>query len=186
MGGAGSGGSLSWFHGAHLLLTPVGVDTAALVRGKPRAKLGLPSSTQSDGCRGKRDGASSLESKLKRRLEREGLSSERWDRITKMRAPKKKRIKLSHPKDTDSLKLERECSYELAPSADTQSLPSDSSSSEQEDSEDEDAICPAVSCLQPEGDEVSEVWAMEDVRSLNSEPCERQLARPGLSPAYLP
>ncbi|XP_059731590.1 lysine-specific demethylase 5B isoform X2 [Bos taurus] len=119
-----------------------------------------PGSEKSDGCRGKRDGASSLESKLKRRLEREGLSSERWDRITKMRAPKKKRIKLSHPKDTDSLKLERECSYELAPSADTQSLPSDSSSSEQEDSEDEDAICPAVSCLQPEGDEVD--WVQCD------------------------
>ena len=115
--------------------------------------------------------------------EETGLSSERWDRITKMRAPKKKRIKLSHPKDTDSLKLERECSYELVPSADTQSLPSDSSSSEQEDSEDEDAICPAVSCLQPEGDEVSEVWAVEDVCSLSSEPCEHQLARPGLSPA---
>uniref|UniRef100_A0A8C2XZN1 [histone H3]-trimethyl-L-lysine(4) demethylase n=1 Tax=Capra hircus TaxID=9925 RepID=A0A8C2XZN1_CAPHI len=119
-----------------------------------------PGSEKSDGCRGKRDGASGLESKLKRRLEREGLSSERWDRITKMRAPKKKRIKLSHPKDTDSLKLERECSYELVPSADTQSLPSDSSSSEQEDSEDEDAICPAVSCLQPEGDEVD--WVQCD------------------------
>ncbi|XP_027831824.1 lysine-specific demethylase 5B isoform X2 [Ovis aries] len=119
-----------------------------------------PGSEKSDGCRGKRDGASGLKSKLKRRLEREGLSSERWDRITKMRAPKKKRIKLSHPKDTDSLKLERECSYELVPSADTQSLPSDSSSSEQEDSEDEDAICPAVSCLQPEGDEVD--WVQCD------------------------
>ena len=86
-----------------------------------------------------------------------------------MRTPKRKRIKLSHPKDTNSFKLERERSYELVPSADTQSLPSDMSYSGQEDSEDEDAICPAVSCLQPEGDEVSEVWAAEDVRSLNSD-----------------
>lgn len=85
-----------------------------------------------------------------------------------MRTPKKK-LKLSHPKDTNNFQLERERSCELAHPADMHSLPSDTSYSEQEDSEDEDAICPAVSCLQPEGDEVSEVWAVEDVRSLNSE-----------------
>lgn len=133
------------------------------------AKWSLPSSTQSDGCRGKRDGVSGLESKLKRRLEREGLSSERWDRVAKTRTPKKKRIKLSHRKDTNSFKLERARGHELVPSADAQSLPADASCSEHEDSGDEDAVCPAVSCLQPEGDEVSEVWAAEDVRSLNSE-----------------
>lgn len=86
-----------------------------------------------------------------------------------MRTPKKKKIKLSHSKDTNNFKLERERSYELVRSAETHSLPSDTSYSEQEDSGDEDAICPAGSCLQPEGDEVSEVWAIEDVLSLNSE-----------------
>uniref|UniRef100_A0A8C0R1T6 Lysine-specific demethylase 5B n=1 Tax=Canis lupus dingo TaxID=286419 RepID=A0A8C0R1T6_CANLU len=100
----------------------------------------LPSSNEC--CRGKRDGINNLERKLKRRLEREGLSSDRWDR------------------DMNSFKLERERSYELVRSAETHSLPSDTSYSEQEDSEDEDAICPAVSCLQPEGDEVD--WVQCD------------------------
>ncbi|XP_057586008.1 lysine-specific demethylase 5B isoform X3 [Hippopotamus amphibius kiboko] len=125
-----------------------------------RSSPGRPSSEKGDGCRGKRDGVGGLESTLKRRLERDVLSSERWDRVAKIRTPKKKRIKLSHPKDTNSFKLERERSCELGPSADTQSLPSDTSYSEQEDSEDEDAICPAVSCLQPEGDEVD--WVQCD------------------------
>nr|XP_030700252.1 lysine-specific demethylase 5B isoform X3 [Globicephala melas] len=119
-----------------------------------------PSSEKSDGCRGKRDGVSGLESKLKRRLEREGLSSERWDRVAKTRTPKKKRIKLSHRKDTNSFKLERARGHELVPSADAQSLPADASCSEHEDSGDEDAVCPAVSCLQPEGDEVD--WVQCD------------------------
>uniref|UniRef100_A0A8C0KU81 Lysine-specific demethylase 5B n=1 Tax=Canis lupus dingo TaxID=286419 RepID=A0A8C0KU81_CANLU len=106
------------------------------------------------------NGINNLERKLKRRLEREGLSSDRWDRVKKMRTPKKKKIKLSHSKDMNSFKLERERSYELVRSAETHSLPSDTSYSEQEDSEDEDAICPAVSCLQPEGDEVD--WVQCD------------------------
>ncbi|XP_033271847.1 lysine-specific demethylase 5B isoform X3 [Orcinus orca] len=125
-----------------------------------RSSPARPSSEKSDGCRGKRDGVSGLESKLKRRLEREGLSSERWDRVAKTRTPKKKRIKLSHRKDTNSFKLERARGHELVPSADTQSLPADASCSEHEDSGDEDAVCPAVSCLQPEGDEVD--WVQCD------------------------
>lgn len=50
--------------------------------------------------------------------------------------------------------------------------PSDTSCSEQEDSEGEEAICPAASCLQPGGDEVSEIRAMEDARPLTQEPRE--------------
>ncbi|KAF6274599.1 lysine demethylase 5B [Rhinolophus ferrumequinum] len=119
-----------------------------------------PSGEKSDGCRGKRDGVNGLERKLKRRLEREGLASERRDRVRKMRMPRKKKIKLSHPKDTDNPQLERERSSEAAPSAETHSPPSDTSYSEQDDSEDDDAICPAVSCLQPEGDEVD--WVQCD------------------------
>lgn len=119
-----------------------------------------PSSEKNDCLRGKRDAINSLERKLKRRPEREGLPSERWDRVKKMRTPQKKKIKLSHPKDMNNFKLERERSYDLVRNAETHSLPSDTSYSEQEDSEDEDAICPAVSCLQPEGDEVD--WVQCD------------------------
>uniref|UniRef100_A0A6I8PG15 [histone H3]-trimethyl-L-lysine(4) demethylase n=1 Tax=Ornithorhynchus anatinus TaxID=9258 RepID=A0A6I8PG15_ORNAN len=117
-------------------------------------------SEKSDCCRGKRDGGSSLERKLKRRLEREGLSTERRERMKKMRTPQKKKIRMAHSKDMNGLKLERERGYELTHSSETQSLPSDTSFSEQEDSEDEDAICPARSCLQPEGDEVD--WVQCD------------------------
>lgn len=88
--------------------------------------------------------------------------------MRKVRTPRKKKIRLSHPKDTDNVQLARERGSEAGRSAETHSLPSDTSYSEQEDSEDEDAICPAVSCLQPEGDEVSEVWAVEDMLPLNS------------------
>ncbi|XP_012872766.1 PREDICTED: lysine-specific demethylase 5B [Dipodomys ordii] len=119
-----------------------------------------PSNEKNDCCRGKREGTASLERKLKRRLEREDLSSEPWERVKKTRTPKKKKIKLSHPKDMNNFKLERERSYELVRSTETHSLASDTSYSEQEDSEDEDAICPAVSCLQPEGDEVD--WVQCD------------------------
>lgn len=124
-----------------------------------RSSPARPGSEKSDCCRGKRDGASSLERKLKRRLDREGLASERWGRVRRVRAPRKKKVRLSHPKDTDALPWERERSCELVRSAETHSLPSDASYSEQEDSED-DAICPAGSCLQPEGDEVD--WVQCD------------------------
>lgn len=98
-----------------------------------------------------------MERKLKRRFERESFCGEKRARVKKMRTPKKKKLKPSHSKDQCSNKLERERErlLELQRSSDSQLLPSDTSSfSEQEDSEDEDAICPAVNCLQPEGDEV--------------------------------
>ncbi|ELK34975.1 Lysine-specific demethylase 5B [Myotis davidii] len=108
---------------------------------------------QSDCCRAKREGSSSLERKLKRRPERADLAGERWGRVRKVWAPGRKRIRLGPPQDTDTFPLESERGYAPVRPADTHSLPSDTSSSEQEDSEDEDAICPAGSCLQPEGDE---------------------------------
>lgn len=97
-----------------------------------------------------------MERKLKRRFERESFCGEKRARVKKMRTPKKKKLKLSHSKDLCSNKLERERErlVELQRSSDSHLLPSDTSFSEQEDSEDEDAICPAVNCLQPEGDEV--------------------------------
>ncbi|KAL0609031.1 Lysine-specific demethylase 5B [Plecturocebus cupreus] len=160
--------TVNWQHRAQQLLSSGNLKFvvqdrvgSGLLYSRWQASAGQVSDTnKNDCCRGKRDGINSLERKLKRRLEREGLSSERWERVKKMRTPKKKKIKLSHPKDMNNFKLERERSYELVRSAETHSLPSDTSYSEQEESEDEDAICPAVSCLQPEGDEVD--WVQCD------------------------
>uniref|UniRef100_A0A8C5JIP5 [histone H3]-trimethyl-L-lysine(4) demethylase n=1 Tax=Junco hyemalis TaxID=40217 RepID=A0A8C5JIP5_JUNHY len=117
---------------------------------------------QSECCRGKKDGMSYMERKLKRRFERETFCGEKRARVKKMRTPKKKKLKLSHSKDLCSNKLERERErlLELQRCSDSHLLPSDTSFSEQEDSEDEDAICPAVNCLQPEGDEVD--WVQCD------------------------
>lgn len=125
-----------------------------------RSSPGRPGGEKSDCCRAKREGSSSLERKLKRRPERDGLAGERWGRVRKAWAPGRKRIRLGPPQDTDTFQLESERGHAPVRAADTHSLPSDTSSSEQEDSEDEDAICPAGSCLQPEGDEVD--WVQCD------------------------
>ncbi|XP_054568880.1 lysine-specific demethylase 5B isoform X1 [Eptesicus fuscus] len=118
-----------------------------------RSSPGRPGGEKSECCRAQREGSSSLERKPKRRPERDGLAGEHWGRVRKVWAPGRKRIRLGHPQDTDAFPLESERGYAAVRPADTHSLPSDTSSSEQEDSEDEDAICPAGSCLQPEGDE---------------------------------
>ncbi|KAK1327920.1 hypothetical protein QTO34_012341 [Cnephaeus nilssonii] len=129
-------------------------------RARRRAQLpGRPGGEKSECCRAPPEG-SSLERKPKRRPERDGLAGERWGRVRKVWAPGRKRIRLGHPQDTDAFPLESERGYAAVRPADTHSLPSDTSSSEQEDSEDEDAICPAGSCLQPEGDEVD--WVQCD------------------------
>uniref|UniRef100_A0A8C3UQ30 [histone H3]-trimethyl-L-lysine(4) demethylase n=1 Tax=Catharus ustulatus TaxID=91951 RepID=A0A8C3UQ30_CATUS len=123
----------------------------------------LPETNKVRLGQGKKDGMSYMERKLKRRFERESFCGEKRARVKKMRTPKKKKLKPSHSKDQCSNKLERERErlLELQRSSDSQLLPSDTSSfSEQEDSEDEDAICPAVNCLQPEGDEVD--WVQCD------------------------
>ncbi|XP_036210565.1 lysine-specific demethylase 5B isoform X1 [Myotis myotis] len=120
-----------------------------------RSSPGRPGGEKSDCCRAKREGSSSLERKLKRRPERDGLAGERWGRVRKAWAPGRKRIRLGPPQDTDTFQLESERGHAPVRAADTHSLPS-----EQEDSEDEDAICPAGSCLQPEGDEVD--WVQCD------------------------
>ncbi|KFU83837.1 Lysine-specific demethylase 5B, partial [Chaetura pelagica] len=111
---------------------------------------------------GKKDGISYMERKLKRRFERESFCDEKRARVKKIRTPKKKKLKLSHSKDvcTNKLERERERFLEMQRSSESHLLPSDMSFSEQEDSEDEDAVCPAVNCLQPEGDEVD--WVQCD------------------------
>ncbi|KAH0520054.1 Lysine-specific demethylase 5B [Microtus ochrogaster] len=160
--------TVNWQHRAQQLLSSGNLKLvqdqdlcSGLLFSRWQASAGqAPETNKNDCLRGKRDGINSLERKLKRRPEREGLSSERWDRIKKMRTPQKKKIKLSHPKDMNNFRLERERSHDLVRNAETHSLPSDTSYSEQEDSEDEDAVCPALNCLQPEGDEVD--WVQCD------------------------
>uniref|UniRef100_A0A674JCC6 [histone H3]-trimethyl-L-lysine(4) demethylase n=1 Tax=Terrapene triunguis TaxID=2587831 RepID=A0A674JCC6_9SAUR len=126
-----------------------------------RSAIG-PTSEKNECCRGKRDGVGSVERKLKRRFEREGFCGEKRARVKKLRTPKKKKLKLNPSKDLSNSKLERERErlFEVQRSSESHLLPLDMSFSEQEDSEDEDAICPAVNCLQPEGDEVD--WVQCD------------------------
>ncbi|XP_074749556.1 lysine-specific demethylase 5B [Strix uralensis] len=126
-----------------------------------RSSIG-PTNEKNECCRGKKDGISYMERKLKRRFERESFCDEKRARVKKMRTPKKKKLKLNHSKDlcTNKLERERERLFEMQRSSESHLLPSDMSFSEQEDSEDEDAICPAVNCLQPEGDEVD--WVQCD------------------------
>ncbi|NXS39894.1 KDM5B demethylase, partial [Balaeniceps rex] len=126
-----------------------------------RSSVG-PTNEKASCCRGKKDGISYMERKLKRRFERESFYDEKRARVKKMRTPKKKKLKLNHSKDlcTNKLERERERLFEMQRSSESHLLPSDMSFSEQEDSEDEDAICPAVNCLQPEGDEVD--WVQCD------------------------
>uniref|UniRef100_A0A8C3SIV1 [histone H3]-trimethyl-L-lysine(4) demethylase n=1 Tax=Chelydra serpentina TaxID=8475 RepID=A0A8C3SIV1_CHESE len=127
--------------------------------------VGRSDLSSNECCRGKRDGVGSVERKLKRRFEREGFCGEKRARVKKMRTPKKKKLKLNPSKDLSNSKLERERErlFEAQRSSESHLLPLDMSFSEQEDSEDEDAICPAVNCLQPEGDEVSE-WEVDWVQ----------------------
>ncbi|KFV60321.1 Lysine-specific demethylase 5B, partial [Gavia stellata] len=110
----------------------------------------------------KKDGIGYMERKLKRRFDKETFCDGKRARVKKVRTPKKKKLKLSHSKDfcTNKLERERERFFEMQRSSESHLLPSDMSFSEQEDSEDEDAICPAVNCLQPEGDEVD--WVQCD------------------------
>ncbi|NWJ05228.1 KDM5B demethylase, partial [Crypturellus undulatus] len=121
-----------------------------------------PANEKASCCRGKKDGISYMERKLKRRFERESFCDEKRSRVKQMRTPKKKKLKLNHSKDlcNNRLERERERLFEMQRSSESHLFPSDASFSEQEDSEDEDAICPAVNCLQPEGDEVD--WVQCD------------------------
>lgn len=121
-----------------------------------RSSPGRPGGEKGDCCRAAREGGSP-ERRPKRRPERDE-AGERWGRLRKAWAPGRKRLRLG-PQDSDAFPLEGGRGLAVR-AADTHSLPSDTSSSEQEDSEDEDAICPAGSCLQPEGDEVD--WVQCD------------------------
>ncbi|XP_068125459.1 lysine-specific demethylase 5B [Hyperolius riggenbachi] len=92
-------------------------------------------------CFTKRERSDSTEKKLKRRHE----GTER--RMKKTPAPRKKRVKTLRSKEV--------CSREQRPDRD-----SDSQCSFTSESEDENAICPADHCMEPEGDEVD--WVQCD------------------------
>lgn len=94
-----------------------------------------------------------MERKLKRRFERGYICNEMRTRVIKI-TPKKKKLKFTHLRELSSSRLEKERLFDIQHSGDNQLLLSEMSFSELEESEDEDAICPAVNCLQPEGDEV--------------------------------
>uniref|UniRef100_A0A6P8NC90 [histone H3]-trimethyl-L-lysine(4) demethylase n=1 Tax=Geotrypetes seraphini TaxID=260995 RepID=A0A6P8NC90_GEOSA len=120
---------------------------------------------ENECCKSKKEGTGNSERKLKRRHEKEGIFCEK-QRVWKLAAPKKKKIKVNCLKDFSGSKLVRERNTEVQASSERErgseaqyltechSLSSDMSFSDPEDSEDDDAICPAESCLQPEGDEV--------------------------------
>lgn len=86
-------------------------------------------------CMTKKERSDSTEKKLKRR--HEGIER----RMRKTPAPRKKRVKTLQSKGlcTREQRLDRD---------------SDSNSSFTSESEDENAICPADHCMEPEGDEV--------------------------------
>ncbi|XP_008938872.1 PREDICTED: lysine-specific demethylase 5B-like, partial [Merops nubicus] len=132
---------------------------SSVVPAEQRSSLG-PTSEKNECCRGKKEGISSMERKLKRRFERESFCDEKRARVKKMRTPKKKKLKASPCRELCTNRAERERPPEAQRPGDSHLPPSDTSFSEQEDSEDEDAICPAVNCLQPEGDEVD--WVQCD------------------------
>ncbi|KAJ7331860.1 hypothetical protein JRQ81_014040 [Phrynocephalus forsythii] len=115
--------------------------------------------SEKNDCRGKRDGICSVERKLKRHFERGDFYSEMRTRVRKI-TPSKKKLKLTHLRQLSSSELERENLFDIQCSGESQLLLSDMAFSDQEESEDEDAICPAVNCLQPEGDEVD--WVQCD------------------------
>ncbi|KAJ6661024.1 hypothetical protein lerEdw1_016825 [Lerista edwardsae] len=115
--------------------------------------------SENDCCRGKKDGICSMERKLKRCFERGDICNETRTRVRKI-SPSKKKLKLTHLRELGTSKLEKERLFDIQRSSENQLLLSDMSFSEQEESEDEDAICPAVNCLQPEGDEVD--WVQCD------------------------
>uniref|UniRef100_H3AVW4 Guanine nucleotide exchange factor MSS4 n=1 Tax=Latimeria chalumnae TaxID=7897 RepID=H3AVW4_LATCH len=102
-----------------------------------------PPRTMNECCSFKKEPTNAGEKKHKRRLEKDGLSGDKKEKAKKPGKPRKKKLKLNEEK-------RKEVNSGL----------SDQSYSELEDSEDDNAICPAEKCQQPEGDEVD--WVQCD------------------------
>ncbi|KAH0619006.1 hypothetical protein JD844_018605 [Phrynosoma platyrhinos] len=157
--------TVNWQHRAQQMLSSGNVKLiqdnmgSGILYSRWQTMAGQLHETSKNDCRGKRDGICSMERKLKRRFEKGDFCSEMRTRVRKI-SPNKKKLKLTHLRELNTSKLERERLFDIQRSGESQLLFSDMSFSEQEESEDEDAICPAVNCLQPEGDEVD--WVQCD------------------------
>ncbi|XP_060701628.1 lysine-specific demethylase 5B-like isoform X2 [Hemiscyllium ocellatum] len=100
--------------------------------------------------------------KKKRRLEKDGSLGEKREKLKKLNNPKKRNVKLNQErtKNLSLVRIEAEKYLEFLQPHEALSVIMEPPYSEPEDSEDEDAICPAESCQQPEGDEVD--WVQCD------------------------
>lgn len=99
-----------------------------------------------------------VDKKQKRCYEKDDVLGEKKENKNFSTSKRKKfKFNQEHSKDISGRKLKKEREKRLSESL---SVLSDGSYSEFEDSEDEDAVCPAEGCLQPEGDEVD--WVQCD------------------------
>nr|XP_015197730.1 PREDICTED: lysine-specific demethylase 5B isoform X1 [Lepisosteus oculatus] len=103
-----------------------------------------PPQNEDGSCSLKKEAVNGAEKKQKRRLEKDGLSGERRDRVKK---PQKKKPKLNKEKPRDG-------------KAASASPSTHSDLSHSDDSEEDMALCPAEKCQQPEGEEVD--WVQCD------------------------
>ncbi|GCB82111.1 hypothetical protein scyTo_0021943, partial [Scyliorhinus torazame] len=93
--------------------------------------------------------------KKKRRLEKDGSVGEKREKCKKLNNPKKRNLKFNQEKSKDLslVRIEAEKYLECLQPHEALAVIMEPPCSEPEDSEDEDAICPAENCQQPEGDE---------------------------------
>uniref|UniRef100_M3XK93 [histone H3]-trimethyl-L-lysine(4) demethylase n=1 Tax=Latimeria chalumnae TaxID=7897 RepID=M3XK93_LATCH len=123
-----------------------------------------PPRTMNECCSFKKEPTNAGEKKHKRRLEKDGLSGDKKEKAKKPGKPRKKKLKLNEEKrkevNSGKMEKEREKLFEVQRQSESHSGLSDQSYSELEDSEDDNAICPAEKCQQPEGDEVD--WVQCD------------------------
>ncbi|XP_072336827.1 lysine (K)-specific demethylase 5Ba isoform X3 [Scyliorhinus torazame] len=100
--------------------------------------------------------------KKKRRLEKDGSVGEKREKCKKLNNPKKRNLKFNQEKSKDLslVRIEAEKYLECLQPHEALAVIMEPPCSEPEDSEDEDAICPAENCQQPEGDEVD--WVQCD------------------------
>ncbi|XP_069797396.1 lysine (K)-specific demethylase 5Ba isoform X2 [Narcine bancroftii] len=98
----------------------------------------------------------------KRRIEKDGSIGEKREKLKRLSNPKPRSIKLRQERlnDLNLGTVEAEKCFEFLHPSQEPLVIMESAYSEPEDSEDEDAICPAESCQQPEGDEVD--WVQCD------------------------
>ncbi|XP_069489794.1 lysine-specific demethylase 5B isoform X1 [Ambystoma mexicanum] len=104
------------------------------------------------------DFPSSAEKKLKRQHDRRSFLGKK-QRVKKLAAPKKMKLSRSKDRNINRQGSPRDQVQEAARLSESHSISSDLSFSDADDSDD-DAVCPAPDCLQPEEDEVD--WVQCD------------------------